>query len=252
VLKRSKLDIIFSLHQDGWVPGDDQQEFTMGSPKLYKEGLQQPLSYFACLLEHRTVCAKGVSIIHGGLDAYYKCLLKMEPEQLQVVIRDMANKQNSWFESKLKQLPDADCEDDVVHALQDAGPSVSSECVVAADWKAFDMDPTSTLTTAVQKTGYSRHIVDVLGAGTSIRVYFDNFSATSTGTSDQRGFCNCSRHNCIRYRAVGCDTLEKYCAKAWLWHLHACNCDTKQQHLMWDPSEEAVNAVMPSLRLTPF
>ncbi len=51
-------------------------------------------------------------------------------------MENMANKQNAWFESKLKQLQVDKDEDDIQLALGDRDSSVSTECVVAADAEA--------------------------------------------------------------------------------------------------------------------
>lgn len=251
-LRRSKLDILFSLHLDGWMPGENPQEIKTDSPKIYRHGLQQPISYFACLLEHKAVCAKGVSIQHGGLDAYYKCLLNLNSDVLQGVIENMANKQNAWFESKLKQLHVDKDEDDIQLALGDRDSSASTECVVAADLDLFDVDAPNSVATEVKRIGFSRQLVALHGSSSELKVYFDNFSASSGGDSDQRGFCNCSHHNCIRYRPVGCDSLEEYCAKAWLWYSRAGSFETKHEHLAFEPDAESVKEVVRSIRLKPF
>jgi hypothetical protein len=194
-------------------------------------------------------------ICHGRPDHYYRCLLLLNVADLVPVLADMAAQghNDSWFESRLKaigciQLELQDDEDINIGSgqedelpglsLQDLGSSIVGDDIIIPQF--------------VKPVVHSRVKIDT-GEGTpAYKVYFDNFSRQGNSCSNQRGFIDCHLHSCIKYRVIVDETVEYYCARAYLWMQNAAAFGTKASHLAWEATDADIVQVMPSLRLTPF
>ena len=110
----------------------------------------------------------------------------------------------------------------------------------------------SMLPPVVEQIGFGRQIVD-MGPGTdSCKVYFGNFTSSRGTVSNQRGFHDCTVHGCIKCRVVGADSLLYYCARSYLWWLQSLQCGSKEEHLIWEPSDIDITLATQTLRATPF
>ena len=245
VLKRSKLSLLLSLREEGWLPDEDvTSEWTPSGPKTFRPLLSQPLSYFAVLLSRDEVLRKGINgVRHGAPDNYYRCLLLLSAEACQAMIRDAAGKDDAWFRARLASAPDA--MEEATDSLLDV--EAVEEFTSEADAVRMDV---LMLPISVSSALWSRCKVD-LGEGIdAIKVYFDNCTHQF---GRQRGWVNCSHHGCIKYEFVKW-TKEYFMSFMYCWHSHGSDLDlpNKQLHLSFSPSEDDVLACVRRLRLRPF
>ena len=98
--------------------------------------------------------------------------------------------------------------------------------------------------------GWARSLVD-LGPGTHVfKVWFDNCTG---GSGRRRGFTVCGPHSCIKYHQIYGTPKEFFVAMA-LWQQRGLDDITMDHagHLAYWPTNNEVQASLPSLRLRPF
>ena len=105
LMRTPKLAWLVGLHSDGWTGDKDQEgEWTADSALVYREGMAQAASYFACLLLRDRVLAKGVTAIkHQMSDHYYRCLLFLEADKLLTMLDELDGKADAWFRMQLME-----------------------------------------------------------------------------------------------------------------------------------------------------
>ena len=248
--KECKLDLMFQLRMLGWMPELNPADIAGSDNMGYVADLNAPLSYFSALVHSAEILGKGVCIRHGGLDAYYKCLRHLSAEALASLDVDgQGKKSNSFWQKQLNDSVEAVEAFEPVEAIEDQ--PVEMRPLAVQDFRAGVLDDNNILHCEVQHVGYRRQIVDA-GEGTpSVKIYFDNFSASESASS-QRGFLNCDIHSCIKYRPVGDESLEEFCARSYCWYLAGHNHDTKQEHLCHAPTAQEVTEMLQKIRLRSF
>ena len=247
--RTNKLRLLLCLHMEGWTPHCCDQgpleSWSVGKPMVYAEGLSQPASYFACLVNRTDVIARGApEISHGQADGYYKCLLTLKQADLQSMLRNMAGRSNSWFPAELSDrgMPaDPEGAGDIEANWQpDAGD---------AQVQAALGDVGSVWQTDVERVLYNRVIVDVGTGSAQRKVYFDNCSKSET---KQRAWINCSHHGCVRYLTIQDETQEEICAKLYYWESTGHACADRNAHLNIFPALAECQQVLRNIRLVEF
>ncbi len=197
--------------------------------------MAQPLSYFAALREVDNIFEKGVtSVEHGGLDAYYRCLLPLDEGALRSLPVGWAAKGHAWLRSQLS-LNGAEVEGDEerVGAADVAEALALPICDSIADIIA-------PVVRSAAEEGWSRCMVR-LPPNAWFKVWFDGCTHQS---GRQRGWAECGSYRCIKYKFT--EVLESrvpFCAAMALWMGHGVmHSDmTRSDHLAYWPSPEQVS-----------
>ena len=185
-----------------------------------------------------------------GYDGYYKALVRLPSDRLAAALADEAGRGHAWFDKQVWGYK-KDSDKGVASSDSDEGVAVPSAPLALPPPLIVLAEEESILPRSVAASvGYSRVKCDV-GDGTPVRkVYF-----THDGRSAQRGFIDYTRHTCIKYRTVGCDSKEWFCALLYLWETEGCIKfldDQRCKHLEWEPSHDAIQDVCRRLRMTDF
>ena len=243
ILKTCKLQLLIALTLDGWQQaenGEDLPPVQLAVAKYYHD-LKLPVSYFAALVKRRDILGKGVAgIQHKQRDNYYRCLLRMDGEDLLPLLNGLeGDEPDDFFRKKLKDLEDEDSDDSSeedppprpIVPLPDVAPPVPAPLV------------------DIQYAGFERQVVTALDGSGECRVYFDHF----TGGSNQRSWCSCTHHtgqNCIRWREVhrDKDTLESVCASMFAWSARGPGCTDRAAHMSVEVEQADVDRALPTIR----
>ena len=245
IMHTPKVEWLVRLLMEGWVGEEERQTpWSPGGALVYRTGMHQPISYWACLASRDKVVAKGiVEIKHKMTDNYYKCLLFMDGPRLRATLDQMADKSDDWFRQQLKdsgcRRADAALEDDP----DDAPPLPALQ---GPDGPQYEADM-PIVPFVVQSDEWSRCIVSHPSCPPT-RVYFDH---TSHQSGRQRGWVECRAHGCIKYEFCR-GTKESFCARMMLWMADADRHDNKPAHLAFKPSEDVVTALASDIALAPF
>jgi hypothetical protein len=246
-LRCAKVSLLFVLHQSGWrssalLYGGHAR----GDLLYYKEGLQQPLSYFASLVLRDSIFAKGAPCIyHGQLDAYYRCLLNLSRAALANLLPIMRDQNAAFFKTHLV-LEDGNA--DEPREPGDGGLEDEPGIVAVLD---VPLQLCAALVAPVIETSMWKRCVCDLGEGTlQLKVYFDGCSHQS---GKQRGWIDCSTHSCIKYVPVFAD-MATFCTALYIWERHgeSADCLDRFDHLAYWPSDSDVELAKPRLRMMPF
>ena len=255
-LQWSKLHLVLQLQYDGWQPSTENLDaWKPGGPSMYKPLWSQPLSYFAALFSRTFLVSKGItSIRHGMSDVYYRCLLRLKSSAVVEMLRSLDEKTSDDLKNLLKDRslldqPDAEIEDEV-DSKEDAGAeAIEDEPVNVAVGGAIT-DLLFMVPPIVESGGFARQILKA-GRAEPLKIYFDHFSGGTGGVSmTQRGFCNCSKHACIKYRTVGDESLEDFCA--WMLAWHRSKLQSKAAHLNFEPSSDQIQKAREEMHMAPF
>ena len=177
--------------------------------------------------------------------------MRLPADRLAAALADEAGRGHDWFDQKVWEYRQDVLCDGVDSSDSDEGVAVPSAPLALPPPLIVLAEEESILPRSVAASvGYSRVMCDI-GDGTPVRkVYF-----THDGRSAQRGFIDCTRHTCIKYRTVGCDSKEWFCASLYLWETEGCKIYGDGQrgpHLEWEPSHDAIQEVCRRLRMTDF
>ena len=247
-LKTHKLQLVMQLHMEGWSPKPKlTDDFSLGGDLVYRSGFQQPASYFAALLQSEAVFGKGVpQIIHGRTDGYYKCLLLLKTGALNPILADIATRDDAWLKQQLK---DSRCPEDGGDGQDEDESEADPDLPALADLPASLVGGDTLVVEQVAQVSFTRVIVDTGVGSEQLKIYFDNFTG---GGREQRGFCNCEKHGCIKYRTVGGESKERFCAWMYLWHSSRATPLTKAKRLALNVGDAEVDRAVRRLRMTPF
>ena len=97
--------LILQLRLEGFSDGATEGLWTPDGLLLYVSSLRKPLSYFACLARRYYIVDKGApGIPHNQVDGFYRCLLTMNPREMQAMLalEDLSTKNHEWFMHKLR------------------------------------------------------------------------------------------------------------------------------------------------------
>ena len=245
-LQSCKLSLVIRHHAESWAKTSDAlSPWKRDDPLLYALNWNRPRSYFAALVEREYILQKGApEVKHNASDGYYRCLLQLAPAKLANTLRLMDGMPHEWFVQELKESDVAEAVETLEpHQLAIADVNVPH---VPADFGQFPIVPS-----VVSFRGFARQIVDVGPGAMSIKVYFDNFSST---VELQRGWTDCSIHDCRPYRPVDC-SLRDFCAMMYAWHVHGLRPDLNNDrglHARHKPTPTEISEYRRKVRLVPF
>jgi hypothetical protein len=248
-LCKSKLELIIMLHSAGWMAALGARElkpFGKDGECVYECSLHRPVSYFAALLLHVELFAKGVpSVRHDGVDSYYRSILKFEGARLQEFLSSLGS-----------TVPDEEACRRCSGVLED-GPS---EADLAGEVEVLPIGggnnggeglAASSSNLATEVVGWKRVITHTGGDSLQVKIYFDNFSHSS---GVQRGLVECVQHGCRRHIAVFGDR-RLFCASMYAWVADGFKepwIGSPDAHRTHQPSEEHVNHVLERVVLEEF
>jgi len=190
---------------------------------------------------HAFVFAKGVPAIEHQLsDAYYRCLLRQDRQEVLKTIADMGvGASDAWFRTRLAghaehgaaELPRLGDAAEPAPPGRDAQLGLLVPVVPASEW---------------QRAWVS------MGAGSPwIKVWFDH---CEQARGHMRGFANCESHGCVKYKPTF-SPARHFMAAMYLWHRQAADAGVAmdcQGHLAFWPSDAEIEAAEPSIELQPF
>ena len=228
----AKLDMVVWLTRHGWEADPHPQPLEHGGPKKFLLELRRPASYFLVLLKLDEVLGKGVaSVPHDAVDYFYRCLLRLNAEQLEAVLR-VGEATDEFYRKELKAgLP----------AIEDDGVG---EEAAAADGNGAPVPiagPLDVSGTRVWKRCLVSVPADADGDPPAHKVYFDS----QLHSSGQRGFIQCPREDhgraCIMHcYTEGFGSRAEFAAAMHRWASMASGegCATRSQHLCQRPTPE--------------
>ena len=239
---------MFEMHQLGWRTSNElPAAFVQGKPRALASGWHHPKSYFVALIHINDIFKKGVKeILHGNKDVYYRCLLRLPAEPLLKMLLAMAGKSDAWFRGQLK-------ENKCVATLEDEeGNGLAQDPEGAPPLALADVPPElgghGIVIPSVVGAEWTRVVVD-LGDGTpSLKVYFDHYSKSAVR---QRGWVDCTTHDCIRYCYIS-DSKVEFCAMMYAWEQNGSAHPERQSHLDYEPSDLDVQELKPLIRMREF
>ena len=244
LLKSSKMELALRLKLDGWLN-------VMGLSTAWAPGgylhfdlqWKHPVSYFAALVDRDRIVGKGVSCIaHGEKDGYYRCLLTLPPSVLASFAGSLAGHDQAWYALRLKQSGGEEDTDDMLPIADVVG-----EFPVSVGYGEGSIEPQ-----IIVADLWTRKLVDS-GPGTlQIKVYYDNCTG---GSSKQRGWTECTVHDCRPYRPVG-TREDDFLAEMYAWQMAAVTQETlrenRGEHLRHRPSAADIEHYKRIINARPF
>jgi len=246
----TKVQCLLLLHGGGWQPGSStlSGSHVHGEARQYRSGIKQPLSYFEALCKCNAIAAKGVNRIrHGCTDNYYKCLLHMNSDALQLFLEQwLLGQTDAWCKQQLLDKVEAtppDGDDDEL--MIGNGEGIDEAGNIVGD----DIGPLA-IPDVVVTSLWSRCIAHTGGTSRHVRVYFDSASHSS---GIQRGWVECPAHNCRRYRDVN-RTKAEFVSDMYQWMIDSTqpHIGSKADHLSHMPDDPTVAALAPNIIMEPF
>ena len=242
----SKLDMVVWLTRHGWTPADSPAPLVLDGPKEFVVEMRRPASYYMVLLKFDNVMRKGVeSLPHDGVDGFYRCLLQLNGEQLECVLR-VGNEADEYYRKELRAAlaprEGRNALDDEHVEPRESGAIVPVSGALdvsgARAWKRFAMSG------GPDSEGE---------AAPAFKVYFD-FQQHSFG---QRGFVQCpvAGHGkpCIMHcYTQGFGSRLEFAAALHKWVCMAGKCSTRLEHLSQRPDPTWALPVPESLTLRDF
>jgi hypothetical protein len=239
-----KLDMALWLRRHGFAPAQNPADVNLVGPFEFSLEMRRPASYFLVLIKYADVLAKGVEAIpHDRGDFFYRCLLRLRADQLDVVLRS-GESMDDYYRKELKAaFPGGEIE---------AGATEAGAEAIEADGVVPIVGPLATSETRT----WQRAIVSVGGdsGGEPVvfKVYFD-FQHHSFG---QRGFVQCpvKEHGTCMGHAYTQDfeSRAEFCAALHMWASRAGEFENRFQHVALRAMPEWARPLPPTLLVRDF
>jgi hypothetical protein len=232
------------LRRHGFAPAQNPADVNLVGPFEFSLEMRRPASYFLVLIKYADVLAKGVEAIpHDRGDFFYRCLLRLRADQLDVVLRS-GESMDDYYRKELKAaFPGGEIE---------AGATEAGAEAIEADGVVPIVGPLATSETRT----WQRAIVSVGGdsGGEPVvfKVYFD-FQHHSFG---QRGFVQCpvKEHGTCMGHAYTQDfeSRAEFCAALHMWASRAGEFENRFQHVALRAMPEWARPLPPTLLVRDF
>lgn len=248
-LKSSKVYHMVRLHEEGWRPGQVENDFRPGRPQLYNQNLKAPCSYFRALRECAMIFQKGALVIkHRQKDGYYQVLLKVGADKLQATLLAIENLDAGAIKQAIIDAG-GDAEDEEPEEpdqLCPGSPGSNRLALLGGDLPAL---PPAVQPVAIPWRDSDFRRCRVLLGRTDIKVYFDNMS-----TGVRRGWADCKTHRCGCIRVIKDLDRNRFAVAMALWHRYGFNktAMTRVEHLAFWPAVSDIEANLPNAQFIEF
>jgi hypothetical protein len=248
----SKLMMVLELFRQGWAPSNDPlPPLAPGGDRRFEASmLSRSHLYLRVLLDRQAVFERRAAhILHGMVEAYYKCLLDLP------TLVGFHERPNFFMLTNIdfnKILQAADC-----LALL---PGIAAPPLVLEDDEVpplvaiggVDGDDDDHVM-ALMDVGHAAEAPEHVGVF-SIMLYGKvvRFDGGSHQSGNQRGYitcrCNATHGGCYKYVFVKDFTSHRHAAAhLFAWDVAARDFETKPQHLRHPPSDSVVNRILAAL-----